>query len=102
MNTNYTPTISILHQNCKPDDDNNSKLPYTAYLTWYKVDDNIQYDIAMADKSSELFDYYYDNYQKNFIGMQQSKGMIAPNRWNVAAVPPKKRKKRKRKEEPNE
>jgi hypothetical protein len=56
----------------------------------------------MADKSSELFDYYYDNYQKNFIGMQQSKGMVAPNRWNVAAVPPKKRKKRKRKEEPNE
>ena len=98
MNTYYTPTISILHQNCKPDEDNNTKLPYNAYLTWYKDDDNIQYDIAMADKASELFDYYYDNYQKNFIGMEQSKGMVAPNRWNVQP-PPKKRKKRRRKPE---
>ena len=98
MNTNFTPVISILHQNCKPDEDNNSKLPYTAYLTWYKVDGNIQYDIAMADKTSELFDYYYDTYQKNFIGMEQSKGMVAPNRWNVQP-PPKKRKKRRRKPE---
>ena len=56
----------------------------------------------MADKASELFDYYYDNYQKNFIGMEQSKGMVAPNRWNVQAPQPKKRKKRRRKEEPNE
>ena len=102
MNTNYTPNISILHQNCKPDEDNNTKLPYNAYLTWYKVDDIIQYDIAMADKASELFDYYYDNYQKNFIGMEQSKGMVAPNRWNVQAPQPKKRKKTRRKEEPNE
>ena len=99
MNTNYTPSISILHQNCKPDEDNNTKLPYNAYLTWYKVDDVIQYDIAMADKASELFDYYYDNYQKNFIGMEQSKGMVAPNRWNVQAPQPKKRKKRRRKPE---
>jgi len=102
LNTNYTPTISILHENCNPQEDNNTKLPYNAYLTWYKVDDVIRYDIAMAEKQVDIFDNYYDRYQKNFIGMKQSDGMVPPNRWNVAPVPPKKRKKRKRTEGPNE
>ena len=64
MNTNYTPTISILHENCNPQEDNNTKLPYNAYLTWYKVDDVIRYDIAMAEKQVDIFDNYYDRYQK--------------------------------------
>ena len=40
--------ISTLHENCNPQEDNNTKLPYTAYLVWYKVDEEIRYDIAMG------------------------------------------------------
>ncbi len=95
--------ISTLHENCNPQEDNNTKLPYTAYLIWYKVEDQIRYDIAMGDKQVDVFDAYYDKYGKDgFIGMKQSEGRIQPNRWNVAPPPPKKRKRRKRKEEPED
>ena len=95
--------ISTLHENCNPQEDNNTKLPYTAYLIWYKVEDEIRYDIAMGDKQVDVFAAYYDKYGKDgFIGMKQSEGRIQPNRWNVAPPPPKKRKRRKRKEEPED
>ena len=95
--------ISTLHENCNPQEDNNTKLPYTAYLIWYKVEDQIRYDIAMGDKQVDVFDAYYDKYGKDgFIGMKQSEGRVQPNRWNVAPPPPKKRKRRKRKEEPED
>ena len=95
--------ISTLHENCNPQEDNNTKLPYTAYLIWYKVEDEIRYDIAMGDKQDDVFDAYWDKYGKDgFIGMKQSEGRVQPNRWNVAPPPPKKRKRRKRKEEPED
>ena len=95
--------ISTLHENCNPQEDNNTKLPYTAYLIWYKVEDQIRYDIAMGDKQVDVFDAYWDKYGKDgFIGMKQSEGRVQPNRWNVAPPPPKKRKRRKRKEEPED
>ena len=87
--------ISTLYENCNPKEDNNTKLPYTAYLVEYKVDEEIRYDIAMGDKQVDVFDVYYDKYGKDgFIGMKQSEGRVPPNRWNVE--PPKSEKKRKR------
>ena len=94
--------ISTLAENCNPQEDNNTKLPYTAYLVEYKVDEEVRYDIAMGDKQVDVFDAYYDKYKKNLIGMKQSEGRVQPNRWNVAPPPPKKRKRRKRKEEPED
>ncbi len=87
--------ISTLFENCNPKEDNNTKLPYTAYIVEYKVDEEIRYDIAMGDKQVDVFDVYYDKYGKDgFIGMKQSEGRVPPNRWNVE--PPKSEKKRKR------
>ena len=87
--------ISTLFENCNPKEDNNTKLPYTAYIVEYKVDEEIRYDIAMGDKTVDIFDVYYDKYGKDgFIGMKQSEGRVPPNRWNVE--PPKSEKKRKR------
>ena len=89
--------ISTLAENCNPQEDNNTKLPYTAYLVEYKVDEEVRYDIAMGDKQVDVFDAYYDKYKKNLIGMKQSEGRVQPNRLNVA--PPPKKKKRRRKPE---
>ena len=95
--------ISTLHENCNPQEDNNTKLPYTAYLVWYKVDEEIRYDIAMGDKQVDVFDAYYDKYGKDgFIGMKQSEGRVQPNRWNVAPPPTKKKKRRRRVQEEEE
>ena len=91
--------ISTLYENCNPKEDNNSKLTYTAYLVEYKVDEEIRYDIAMGDKQVDVFDVYYDKYGKDgFIGMKQSEGRVAPNRWNVEPPKEKKRKRRRREE----
>ena len=54
--------ISTLAENCNPQEDNNTKLPYTAYLVEYKVDEEVRYDIAMGDKQVDVFDVYYDKY----------------------------------------
>ena len=99
--------ISTLHENCNPQEDNNTKLPYTAYLVEYKVkledDYEIRYDIAMGDKQVDVFDAYYDKYGKDgFIGMKQSEGRVQPNRWNVAPPPTKKKKRRRRVQEEEE
>ena len=91
--------ISTLAENCNPQEDNNTKLPYTAYLVEYKVDEEVRYNIAMGDKQVDVFDAYYDKYKKNLIGMKQSEGRVQPNRWNVAPPPPPKKKKRRRKPE---
>jgi hypothetical protein len=91
--------ISTLHENCNPQEDNNTKLPYTAYLVEYKVDEEVRYDIAMGDKQVDVFDVYYDKYKTNFISMKQSEGRVAPNRWNVQPPAPKKKKRRRRQEE---
>ena len=94
--------ICTIVENCNPKEDNNNKLPYTAYLVEYKVDEEVRYDIAMGDKQVDVFDAYYDKYKKNLIGMKQSEGRVPPNRWNVAPPPPPKNKKRRRRPEEDE
>ena len=101
MNTE-SPTINILHENCDLEKDNIKSLPYTAYVTEYEVEGKTQFDIAMGDKTSDIFDYYYDKSKKDFKDMKQSEGRIQPNRWNVAPPAPKKKKRRRRVQEEDE
>ncbi len=103
MDKNMTDKmICTIVENCNPKEDNNTKLPYTAYLVEYKVDEEVRYDIAMGDKTVDIFDVYYDKYKNDFIGMKQSEGRVPPNRWNVAPPPPPKKKKRRRRQEEDE
>ena len=43
-------TLNILKENCDPKKDNNSKLPYNAYLVQYKIGDKeeLRWDLTMA------------------------------------------------------
>ena len=49
--------VKILKEKCTVDDAKDKSLPYTAYLVEYKVDDQPAYDIALASKAADLFDY---------------------------------------------
>jgi len=102
VSTDFTPTISILHENADLETQNIKSLPYTAYVTEYVVEGKTQYDIAMAGKPAEIFDYYYDTYKKEFKDMRQCEGRVAPNRWNVTPPPTKKKKRRRRVQEEEE
>ncbi len=74
--------VRVFKSKCTPDDALDKSLPYTAYLVEYKVDDKPAFDIAIASKAVDLFDYYYDLYKKNFIKFTQSEGRINPKLWN--------------------
>ena len=75
-------TLNILKENCDPKKDNNSTLPYNAYLVQYKIGDKeeTRWDLTMAYKMSEIFDHYYDKY-KNVLAIVQSNGKVAPKLW---------------------
>ena len=70
--------MKILKQDCKKDEALDKTLPYTCYLIIYKVDGVEKYDLAMASKQVDLFDYYYDLYKENFVSMMQAEGRVAP------------------------
>ena len=88
--------ISTLAENCNPQEDNNTKLPYTAYLVWYKVDEETRYDLAMGDKQVDVFDAYYDKY-KNVKGIEWTQGIVHPRTYDgqTKTTAPKKKAKRK-------
>ena len=74
--------VRVFKSKCTPDDALDKSLPYTAYLVEYKVDDKPAFDIAIASKAVDLFDYYYDLYKKNFVKFKQAEGRINPKLWN--------------------
>ena len=87
--------MKILKQDCRKDEANDKSLPYTCYLVVYKVDGVEKYDLAMASKQVDLFDYYYDLYKENFVSMMQAEGRVAPNMWRDPAEKTKKPKKKR-------
>ncbi len=64
--------VRVYKQNCDPKEAEDRTLPYICYLISYKQDEKVVYDLAMAGKQTDLFDYYYDLYGKNFIEFKQS------------------------------
>ena len=86
-------TLNILKENCDPQKDNNTALPYNAYLVQYKAgEEETRWDLTMAYKMSEIFDHYYDKY-KNVLAIVQSDGRVAPKLWIDPSKPQPKKKK---------
>jgi hypothetical protein len=84
--------MKILHHNCDPSIASDRSLPYSAYLVTYNMDGAICYDLVIANKKVEIFDYYWDNYRHDFITFKQSEGRSNPKLWG----PPKKEEKKKK------
>ena len=93
-------SINVLHEKCDLEKDNNTKLPYTAYVIQYELEGELVHDIAMGSKAVDIFDHYYDKYKKGFKWLRQSKGTQKPNLWNQQ--PPKRKRKRKSSAQPPE
>ena len=80
--------IKVLHEKCDKKLADNPKLPYTAYLIEYKEGEEHFFDIAIGDKSVDIFDHYYDKSSK-FVNMVQAGGRVNPRNW-VDKTPQKK------------
>ena len=88
-------SITLIHEKCDLEKDNNNKLPYTAYVIQYELEGKLVHDIAMAQKAVDIFDHYYDKYKKGFKSLTQSKGTMRPNLWNSTTKAPQRRKKKR-------
>tara|TARA_B100001113_G_scaffold214053_1_gene175575 strand:+ start:371 stop:670 length:300 start_codon:yes stop_codon:yes gene_type:complete len=90
--------VTVIHEKCDLEKDNNTKLPYTSYVIQYEVDGKVVHDIAMAQKAVDIFDHYYDKYKKGFKWLKQSNGTQKPNLWK--AQPPQRKKKKRSSAQP--
>lgn len=89
-------TITILQEDCDPGVATDKSLPYTAYLVTYEKEGKEHYDLTIAQKEVDMFDYYYDKYKKGFKTFKQADGLANPKLWgNKQAAPPKKKRKKK-------
>ena len=92
--------MNIIHEACDPELAKDKKLPYNAYLVCYMGEDQVlKHDIAMSGTAVELFDAYYDKYNKGFQWLKQTEGRITPALWKSKNEPePPKKKVRKKRE----
>jgi hypothetical protein len=56
------------------------------------MDGVITYDLIIANKKIEIFDYYWDRYREDFVDFKQTEGRVNPKLWG----PPKKQEKKKK------
>lgn len=74
--------MKIIYRDCDPSLAFDRTLPHTAYLVEYLQDGMTHFDIVVASKRVEIFDYYWDNYREDLIRMTQSEGRANPKVWS--------------------
>lgn len=74
--------MKIIYRDCDPSLADDRTLPHTAYLVEYLQDGMTHFDIVVASKRVEIFDYYWDNYREDLIRMTQSEGRSNPKVWS--------------------
>jgi len=82
--------VKIVYKDCDPSLAGDRSLPCTAYLVEYLQDGMTHFDIVVANKRVDIFDYYWDNYREDLINMTQTEGRSNPKVWS----PPNQKKKK--------
>ena len=87
--------MKILYENCQPKDALDKSLPYNSYLVEYLKDGKTHYDVSLGDKQAEIFDYYWDKYKQDLKKIDNTGGLVNPNRWDTSMLKKPERKTRK-------
>lgn len=85
-------SIKILHPNCDPILADDRTLPYTAFLVEYESEEQLCYDIVIANKKVDIFDHYWDKYREGLKGFKQTEGRVNPKLWGSQVKTEKKKK----------
>ena len=85
--------MKIFEQDCSPELANDRSLPYTSYLVEYVLDGQTKYDLVIAAKKVDVFDWYWDHYRHDFVKFTQTEGRVNTKLWNNPKDPPKGKKK---------
>jgi len=74
--------IKQIHVDCDSAVSQDKSLPSSAFLVEYLQDGTTKFDIVLAPKVSEIFDYYWDNYRGDLKNITQAEGRANPKLWN--------------------
>lgn len=83
-------SVKVLHKNCDPSLAEDRTLPYSAYIVKYLDEDQYNYDIVIANKRVDIFDYYWDRYREGLITFKQTEGRVNPKVWDNSSNKKKK------------
>jgi len=72
----------IIHKECDPTLAQDRSLPYNTFLIEYTVEGITKFDIAGGNGQVDIFDDYWDKYNKDFVTMTQTEGRVNPKMWN--------------------
>ncbi len=88
--------INIHAPDCSLEKSNVKSLPTNSYLVEYTVDnsDKIHYDIVIASKRVDVFDFYWDKLKGGLKKIGYTNGTRNPAMWGNPPVPAPKKKKR--------
>ena len=88
--------INIHETDCDFAKSQDTSLPTNSFVVSYTSDnsDVIHYDIVMAQKQSDIFNFYWDKLKKGLKAIAFTKGNRKPSLWGVQPKPPSKRKKK--------
>ena len=88
--------INIHVPDCTLEKSNTKDLPTNSYLVEYTVDnsDKIHYDIVIAGKRSDVFDFYWDKLKGGLKNIGYTKGIRNPSMWGNTPAPTKKKKRK--------
>ena len=88
--------INIHAPDCSLEKSNVKTLPTNSYLVEYTVDnsDKMHYDIVIAGKRADVFDFYWDKLKGGLKKIGYTNGTRNPAMWGNAPVPTKKKKRK--------
>tara|TARA_B100000965_G_scaffold342984_1_gene312441 strand:- start:71 stop:385 length:315 start_codon:yes stop_codon:yes gene_type:complete len=88
----------IIHEaDCPYEKTQDKGLPTNAYLVEYYTDNEskkLHYDITIASKKVNIFDFYHDKLKKGLKDIRYSGGTRNPITWNNSPTPAKSRRKK--------
>ena len=85
-------SITIYNADCAKSAANDKSLPTSAYLVTYKIDAQTKYDIVMAQKCVNIFDFYWDHLRSDLISIALTQGTVNPKMWGYTCPENKKKK----------
>ena len=88
--------INIHAPDCSLEKSNVKSLPTNSYLVEYRVDnsDKTHYDIVIASKRSDVFDFYWDKLKGGLKKIGYTNGTRNPAMWGNPPIKESKKKKK--------
>lgn len=73
--------MKVHKKDCDPSEANDKSLPVNSWIVTYNDGEKTCYDIVVAGKQLDIFDYYWDRYRDDKMSWKYTKGTISAKLW---------------------